>query len=80
MNLYIEYLAVLDSTVYLKYKNLYNQLNDQTLMQFLNIYYSQLVNAVKFLMLKKIISIKFHIFKNRLIYDIQTVFQMILIS
>ncbi len=46
LNFYVEYLVVLDSSVYLKYKNIFNQLDDDLILQYLRIHYSHLVHAV----------------------------------
>ena len=46
LNLYVRYLVVIDNMVYQRYKNLYGQLTDALVLQFLKIYYSQIVNAV----------------------------------
>ena len=46
LNLYIKYLVVLESTVFAKYKALYNQLNNDLVMQYLKIHFYQLINGV----------------------------------
>ena len=48
LNLYIEYLVVVDSSTYAKYQRLYGQLSDELVMQYLKIHFSQLTNAVFF--------------------------------
>ena len=39
-------MIVVDHTVFEKYKKLYNQLNDDLVMQYLKIHYAQAWNAV----------------------------------
>ena len=45
-NLYVKCMVVLDSTVFTKYKSFFNVLDDNLVMQYLKIHFSQLVNAV----------------------------------
>jgi hypothetical protein len=42
----IDYLVVLDLSVFNKYKKLYKQLDDDLVMQFLKIQFCQIVNGV----------------------------------
>ena len=46
ISLYIEYLVVVDRSAFMKYKNLYSQFDDELLIEYLKIHYSQVVNAV----------------------------------
>jgi hypothetical protein len=46
VNIYIDYLVVLDQSVFNKYKKLYKQLDDDLVMQFLKIQFCQIVNGV----------------------------------
>ena len=47
-NFFVEYLVVLDSTIFQKYAGAYSQLNNNTqlVLQYLKIHFSHLVNAV----------------------------------
>jgi hypothetical protein len=46
-NLYVEYLAVIDSTVYSYFTQLYGNLNPPELLNdYINIFFSQIVNGV----------------------------------
>ena len=47
INFYIEYLAVLDYTVYNKYTNLFNTYSTDIVIQFMRIQYSHLISAVR---------------------------------
>ena len=47
LSLCVGYLVVIDNLVYQKYQNLYDQLSDDLVLKFLQIYYSQMVNAVR---------------------------------
>jgi hypothetical protein len=46
VNINIDYLVVLDLSVFNKYKKLYKQLDDDLVMQFLKIQFCQIVNGV----------------------------------
>ena len=46
VQLYVEYAIVSDSTVFEKYTNLLNTSNPNIVIQYLQIYYAQLVNAI----------------------------------
>ena len=48
LNLFVEYLVVLDSSIYHKYRNAYSQLsnNNELVLQYIKIQFSQLVNSV----------------------------------
>ncbi len=46
ISLYVEYLAILDSTVYSKYLNMFYSFNFNVVMQYLKIQYSHIISAV----------------------------------
>ncbi len=49
LNLFVEYLVVVDNTVFTKYQNLYKLDDTRLVLQYLKIHYSHIVNAVCFL-------------------------------
>lgn len=51
LNLYVEYLAVIDSSVVAKYQNLFSQLSYDLVLQYLNIYLSQILNSVTIILI-----------------------------
>ena len=58
VNFYVEYLVVLDYTVYNKYQILFNTLNSNRLIDYLRIQYAHIINAVS-LIFSFLISFKF---------------------
>jgi hypothetical protein len=59
-NLFVEYLVVIDSSVYNVFKSLYGNLNPSLMNQYINIFFSQIVNGVR----QFIIFLKNSIFQN----------------
>jgi hypothetical protein len=49
LSLYVEYLIVLDSSVYNDFVALYSNIRSSLLTQYISIYFSQLVNSVSYL-------------------------------
>jgi hypothetical protein len=47
INLFVQYLVVLDSTVYKDFSQLYGNLSPDLMNQYIKIYFSQIVNGVR---------------------------------
>ena len=48
-NFFIEYLIVIDDTVYNQFVSLFGNLNDSLLMDYINIFFCQIINGVNFI-------------------------------